>query len=113
MNTIKKEEFDYQQYMREHPPDSARIQRGPVARKQRFEAARMKTAIHIDEDILEHFHEMVSEAQSCENLINQALREWLSAKTMKDLFREEIEHVLQQTFSVVQLHSQQTREGTF
>ncbi len=42
MKTTKKEDFDYQQYMREHPPDAAHIQRGTGARKQRFEAARIK-----------------------------------------------------------------------
>jgi hypothetical protein len=51
MNTIKEEEFNYQAYTRDNPPESSEICRGTEARKQRFEVAKMRSTIRIDEDI--------------------------------------------------------------
>ena len=66
MNTIKDQEFDYQAYMKEHPPDSTKIQRGNDARRRRFEAAVMKSTVRIDEDILEQFRQFTPERQKYE-----------------------------------------------
>ena len=95
MSTIKDEDFDYQTYMRENPPDPLKIQRGLKARKERMEAALKKLSFRIDKDIIDQFQQLVSPGQDCGKLINQALREWLSAKGVKDLVRTELQQVLQ------------------
>lgn len=103
MNTIKDDTFDYQAYMKETPPDASKIHRGVDARQHRFDAAMMRLAIRIDEDVLKQFQELVPEGQSCERLINQALREWLAAKEMKELVRAEIQRAVQQSLSSAQV----------
>jgi uncharacterized protein (DUF4415 family) len=103
MNTITDEEFDYQAYTRDNPPDPEKIHRGHEARKQRLEAARLRSAIQIDEDILERFRQMLQDGQSHERAINQALREWLSAKDVKDLIRGELRQIVQQSLSTMQV----------
>jgi len=80
MCTIRGKEFDYQAYTKKNPPDSAKIRRGSDARKKRFESAKKKVSVSIDEDILEHFLKVESIGRGYEKLINQALREWLSEK---------------------------------
>lgn len=95
MSTIKEEDFDYQTYTREHPPDPSKIHRGTRDRRQRFER-KMKSMVHIDADILEQFEALSSEEHQCEELINRALHDWLYAKTMKELVRDELREVIQQ-----------------
>lgn len=97
IDTIRDKEFDYQSYMRENPPDPSQIHRGPGARKQRLEAARMKSSVRIDEEILDQFRQLSSD--SYENLINKALREWLAAKGVKELVREELPNIIQETLA--------------
>jgi uncharacterized protein (DUF4415 family) len=99
MNIIKDKEFDYQAYTKEHPPETAKIRRGLDARKQRFEAARMKTAVRIEKDILEQFQQIAQTGQDHEKLINQALREWLSAKDLKALIRTDLREIVEQALS--------------
>jgi uncharacterized protein (DUF4415 family) len=103
MNTIKEQEFDYQAYIKQYPPDSTKIQRGNEARRRRFEAAAIKRAVRIDEDILEQFRQLTPEGQECERFINQALREWLSATSVKELVREELHYLLAQALASVQV----------
>lgn len=103
MNTIKDDDFDYQAHMRTNPPDPAKIQRGTEARKQRFESAITKFAVRIDEDILEQFKQIVPPGETFERLINQALREWLSAKGVKELVHAELQQALQMMLSSIQV----------
>ena len=102
MNTIKDEKLDYQAYTRDNASDPAKIHRGYEARKQRWEEAHLRSAVQIDEDLLERFRQMTPEHQSYERTINQALREWLSTKDMKELIRGEFRQMVQQTLSAVQ-----------
>jgi uncharacterized protein (DUF4415 family) len=105
MSTIKDkdETFDYQAYTRENAPDPAKIQRGPEARRQRLEeAAVMKSVLRIDKDILQQFKQLASSDQECQRLINQALREWLSAKDVKELVRAELQHVVRQALALIE-----------
>ncbi len=103
MSTIKDEDFDYQTYTRDNPPDPAKIQRGYEARRQRLEAARSRSAIQIDEDLVARFRQITPESQSYERVINQALREWLTARDMKELIRGELRQMVQQTLSSMQV----------
>jgi uncharacterized protein (DUF4415 family) len=91
--------FDYQTYMRETPPDPAKIRRGTADRQRRFDAAMLRRSVRIDDDILRQFHQLAAEGQSHEQLINQALREWLDARDMKELVRAEIQRAVQQSLS--------------
>ncbi len=78
MNTSK--EFDYQTYMKGNPPDLTKIHRGADVQKERFEASKKKSVFYIDEDIVEQFQQIALQDNECQNLINQALREWLAVK---------------------------------
>ena len=104
MSTMEDDTFDYQAYTRETPPDPAKIRRGTADRQRRFDAAMMKFAVRIDEDLLKEFRQLANEGQSCEQLINQALREWLAAKGMTEMLRAEIQLAVQQSLSAAQLH---------
>lgn len=103
MNTMGGDNFDYQTYTRETPPDPAAIHRGTADRQQRFDATMMRLAVRIDEDLLNQFRQLASEDQNHEQIINQALREWLSAQGMKELIRAEIQRAIQQSLSSAQI----------
>jgi len=101
MRTIKTNAFNYEAYMQENSPIATRIQRGTEAREQRFEAAILKYAIRIDEDILAQFQKLTPEGQGAEKLINQALREWLSAKDFKETARVELQQLVQKALLTI------------
>jgi uncharacterized protein (DUF4415 family) len=106
MSTTEDDTFDYQAWMRETPPDPTKIHRGTAERERRFAAAMLRRAVRIDEDLLQEFRQLAAEGQSYEQLINQALREWLSAKGMKELVRAEIQQMVQQSLSAAQLRAE-------
>lgn len=99
MDTMEDDAFDYQAYMRETPPDPAQIRRGTAARQQRLDAAIGQKAIRIDPDILQQFGQLVAEEQSVEQLINQALRQWLAADGIREIVRAEIQLAIRQSLS--------------
>lgn len=99
MNTIKDDNFDYQAYTKKNAPVSRDVQRGTKARRQRLKAAVKRFAIRIDEDILEQFQQLDSTRTGYERLINQALREWLSARGVKELVREELQDMVFEALS--------------
>ena len=101
MSTTKDREFDYQAYTRQNPPDAEKIQRGPEARQQRREMVKNKITIRIDPDILEQFKQMVPEGQGYQRLINQALREWLVTRQMRDVVRQELKAMSDQLIAAV------------
>ncbi|MDZ7336770.1 MAG: hypothetical protein ONB32_16595 [candidate division KSB1 bacterium] len=101
MSTIKNKDFNYEAFVQENSPTTTRIQRGTEARKQRFEAAILKYAIRIDEDILEQFQKLTPEGQGSEKLINQALRERLSAKDFKETARAELQQLVQKALLTI------------
>jgi hypothetical protein len=73
--------------------------RGTAERQRRFDAAMSRLSVRVDEDVFEQFRQLTTEGQNVERLINQALREWLSAQGMKELVRMEIQRALQQSLS--------------
>jgi hypothetical protein len=99
MSTIDDDGFDYASYVKATPPDPTEIRRGLTNRQHRLDAALMRLAVRIDADLLNQFRQLVSEGRSCERLVNQALREWLSAKGIMDLIRTEIQQAVQQSLS--------------
>lgn len=102
MNTMEDDTFDYQAYMRETSPDPAKIRRGTAERQQRVDAAMKRLTVRIDEELLQQFSQLAAEdaeGKSHEQLINQALREWLSASGMKGMLRAEIQWAVQQSLA--------------
>lgn len=88
------EDFDYQTYMRENPPDLSKIERGPEARRRRLEAAMNKISVRIERDIFDQFEKIATPDQDSGKLINNALREWLATKDLKKLIRTELRQVI-------------------
>jgi uncharacterized protein (DUF4415 family) len=99
MSTIKDDNFDYQNYVKKNSPVTTEVKRGTNARRQRLETAIKRFTIRIDEDILEQFQQLVPQGQGYERLINQALREWLSARGIKELVREELQDIVHQALT--------------
>ena len=106
MSTMEDDDFDYQTYTRETPPDPAKILRSTADRQRRFDAAMTRRTVRIDEGTLEQLHQLAAAGQSCEQLIDQALREWLSAQSMKELVRFEIQSAVQQSLASAQSRSE-------
>lgn len=111
MSTMEDDTFDYQAYTRENPPDPAQIRRGTADRRQRFDAAMMRLAVRIDEDLLNQFRQLATEEQSSEQLINQALREWLAAKGMQEMVRAEIQLAVRQSLGAALPHEKRNANG--
>ena len=91
MSTTKKkaEEFDYQAHFKAHPPETSRMTVGPQTRLAR-RTAKQRITLRVDEDILEKFKEL-SAGHGYQSLINQALREWLTANDAKTLILQMLE----------------------
>ena len=98
MNTTNEEDFDYQAYTRDNPPNPAKINYGPEARERRRAAAIIRPAVRVEQEILAQFQELAAPGQSAEQAINQALREWLAAKELKEMIRSEVHDAVQRAF---------------
>jgi hypothetical protein len=98
--------FDYQANMREVPPDPSKIHRGPAEReRRRAEAALRYQHVRIERENFEQFQQIAANGQNAEQLINQALREWLAAQGIKEMVRAEIQSAVRQTLSAAALQS--------
>ncbi|TNF31513.1 MAG: CopG family transcriptional regulator [Deltaproteobacteria bacterium] len=88
------EDFDYEEYSRTHPPDPAKVRRGRAAREERRSGTKQRITIRLDEDILEAFKGMAPDGHGYQALINKALREWLAARDVKELIRDDLREIL-------------------
>ena len=93
------DDFDYQAYTRETPPDPTKITRGPAARELRQAKAMLEQSVRIVPATLEQFRQLATNGQSCEQLINEALLEWLSAQGLKGMVRTEMQLAVRQSLS--------------
>jgi hypothetical protein len=98
MSTINDDNFDYRAFIINNPPDPLKIRRGIAAREQRVEAVMQQRAVRVESEILAQFQEITVPDQNAEQIINQALREWLSAKDLKEMIRGELQEAVQQAF---------------
>ena len=80
--------------------DFSRARHGDEAlrarRNRQLEAAAAKKdriTIRLDQDILKAFKQLAGEG-AYQPLINQALREWLTAQSVKELLREELPGII-------------------
>ena len=103
MSIMEDRTADYQVNRRETPPDPPQIRRGAAARQKRLDATLKRQAIRIDPDILQQFGQLAAEGQSAEQLINQALRQWLAADGIREIVRAEIQVAVRQSLSAAQL----------
>lgn len=91
----------YQAYFREHEIDPTKINLGPEARRRRMEAAAAKRpTVRLDEDVAKELQLLTTEGQTYEQIVNQALRQWLAAKDIKELVREELQEAFRQAISM-------------
>ena len=92
-----KEDEDYERLKNSKPSDFGRkyTQEERKARRQQ----KSRITIRIDEDILDEFKSIASDGKGYQSLINQALREWLIARDVRSLLKEEIAELLQETRS--------------
>lgn len=98
MSTTNDDEFDYPAYTRNNPPDPTKIRRGIEAHRQRIEAAMKRPAVRVEQELLAQFQELAAPGQTAEQVVNQALREWLAAKEFKEMIRAELQEAVHQAF---------------
>ena len=98
MSTKKKKgELDYHDYMKTSAPDPRTKRRGFKRRRRPpVDVVKQRITIRIDEDFLEEFRRLVPSGRGYQSLINHALREWLAARGMKELLRQELRGVIQE-----------------
>lgn len=101
-------EFDYPGHVRSEVVDRAELTRGPEARSRRHAgAAKERVTIRLDSDVVESFKELTGDAQGkgYQSLMNQALREWLTARGLPEMLREEVRRVLREELAGSKVHS--------
>ena len=94
MNTRKENNFDYKEFMKRGKIDQSTISQGTLARQKRREAAKTRITIRIDKEIIEQFRLLVPEGRGYQSLINVALREWLTARGVRELVHNKINEVV-------------------
>ena len=102
MPTRKDLEFDYQGHMGHSSPDPGRIKRGTGARQKRRDIAKSRITIRIDTEVVEQFKQLVPAGQGYQSLMNEALREWLTAQGVNELVRVELKALTKQVVSSIQ-----------
>jgi len=95
MSTKKKAEFDYRGHAKKKAPSSKLIRRGAKRRAKPVEIKKQRITIRIDEEILDEFRQLAPGGRGYQRLINHALREWLAARGVKELVRDELRDVLE------------------
>lgn len=104
MSTTKRpNDFDYQAYAQKQGPKEEEICRGLKARQtRRREAAKTRITIRLDDDVVEQFKALAPEGRGYQKRINEALREWLAAQSVKELVRQEMSNLVLQAVSSIQ-----------
>ena len=88
------EDFDYKEYSSTHAPNPAEVRRGRAAREERRSGTKQRITIRLDEDIVDEFKEIAQDGPGYQALINRALREWLSARDVKELIRGDLRELI-------------------
>jgi uncharacterized protein (DUF4415 family) len=91
MSTKKSAEFDYRRHAKVSGPDTAKVRRGTQRRAKPIEPSKRRITIRIDQEILEEFRQLTPGGRGYQRLINHALREWLTARGIKELVRTELQ----------------------
>lgn len=92
-------EDDDARYMTDEPKPERWVN-SHEARAKRAVLAKQRITIRLDEDTVEGFKELAGE-QGYQSLINRALREWLEARSIRELVRHELKLTLREA-----IHSQ-------
>ena len=109
MSTINDDNFDYPAFVKNNPPNPENIRRGIAARERRVEAVMKRPVVRVETEIFSRFQEIAAPGQTAEQIINLALREWLSAKDLKEMIRGELQEAVQQAF--IQAGAAATQNG--
>ena len=95
MSTKKGAEFDYRRHSKASGPDAGKVRRGAQRRTKPAEPGKQRITIRIDEKILEEFRQLTP-GGGYQRLINQALRDWLAARGVKELVRTELQGMIEE-----------------
>ncbi len=75
-------------------PNPSAATRGIEAREHRRSTEKQRVTIRLDAHIIEQFKALAGDA-GYQRLVNQALHDWLSAQSVAQLVREELQHFRQ------------------
>ncbi len=90
-----KESFDYQAHYGKNSP--AALQPSQHTQRRREQMRKQRITIRLDHDVVEQFKALAPE-EGYQTLINQALRDWLVAQSIKELVRQELSEAIKQAF---------------
>lgn len=90
------DDFDYEEYSRTHGPDPAKTRRGREAREARRSTAKQRITIRLDQEVVDEFRALTPDGKGYQALINQALREWLAARDIKHLIRDDLRELVRE-----------------
>ncbi len=112
MSTKRAKELDYEAYMRETAPEREK-QSGMKERLERRKLGALKTriTIRLDAEVVEGFKGLVPDGKGYQNLVNQALREWLVAQGVKELLREELGGLVGEAVETIKEAGQAIRDA--
>lgn len=96
-------DFDYENFFKNNPDKKPRVIGGLEERNKRVrDAVKTRMTIRLDAEIIEEFKKMAPEGRGYQSLINQALREWLMAREVKEMVREELAVLIAQAVSSIE-----------
>lgn len=72
-------------------PDPTLATRGKEAREARRKHLKKRLTIRLDQDVVDTFKSLTPGGKGYQGLINQALREWLSARSIESLIQKKLE----------------------
>ena len=99
---MEDKDFDYENFFKNNPTKKPKVIGGIEERNRRIrEAVKTRVTIRLDADIIEEFKKKVPEGRGYQSLINQALREWLTAQGVSEMLRQELPTLVRQ---VVEQH---------
>lgn len=98
-----KDDAAFEADLKEMMPHEERLVNSQQARAARRSAAsaKQRITIRVDEDILVEFKELAGDDGNYQTLINHALRQWLEARGLKEMLREELPSLLERALHPV------------
>jgi len=90
-------DFDYENFFQNNKDKRPKVIGGLEERNRRVrEAVKTRITICLDAEIIEEFKHMSPEGRGYQSLINQALREWLTARGVLEMLKQELPGIVQQ-----------------
>ncbi len=91
MSTIRgrDEDYDYQAHLREQEPDPAKIRTHEEREQEMRQVGKRRINLYVGSDVIEGF-KAAAGGRRWQTLMAEALSEWLTAQSVKELVREEV-----------------------